>query len=186
MIAHNPLRGSGRAVFPHPALALGEDGHAMQGIGMTDGKRRRPASDEASHAIPKHAAFVAAPRKRAMPEPPYLEPKEIQRRLVHGHPVVADVSTHHRLQPLAYFGNGIMHASLKLGFHLVQFRLQPLTNRLPQHREPSIAPLLHADVRKTQEVERLRFPFSTPLPLVDRKRTELHKSRLLRLFRENG
>jgi hypothetical protein len=33
MIAHNPLHGSGQAGFPHPALALGEDAHAMQGIG---------------------------------------------------------------------------------------------------------------------------------------------------------
>src|SRR6266581_7978307 len=93
MIAHNPFHGSGQAGFPHPALALGEYAHASQGIGMTDGRRRQPASDEAPHAIPKHTAFVAAPRKRAMPEPPYLEPKEIQRRLVHGHPVVTDVST---------------------------------------------------------------------------------------------
>jgi len=28
MIAHNPLHGSGQAVFPHPALALGDDAHA--------------------------------------------------------------------------------------------------------------------------------------------------------------
>src|SRR5438876_1608581 len=76
MIAHNPLHGSGQAGFPHPALALGEDADAMQGIGMTDRRRRQPASDEAPHAIPKHAAFVATPRKRAMPEPPYLEPKK--------------------------------------------------------------------------------------------------------------
>src|SRR2546429_1825446 len=34
-------------------------------------------------------------------------------------------------------------------------------------------------MRKAQEVKRLRFPFSTPLPLVDRIRTELQKSRLL-------
>jgi len=27
------------------------------------------------------------------------------------HPVVADVSTHHCLQPLAYSGNGFMHPS---------------------------------------------------------------------------
>jgi hypothetical protein len=69
MIAHNPLHGSGQAGFPHPALALGEDAYAAQGIGMTDGRQRQPASDEAPHAIPKDAAFVAAPRKRAMPEP---------------------------------------------------------------------------------------------------------------------
>src|SRR3984893_13490818 len=186
MIAHNPLHGSGQAGFPHPALALGEDAYASQGIGMTDGRQRQPASDEAPHAVPKDAAFLAAARKRAMPKPSYLESKQSQRRVVHGHSVISDVSTHHRLQPLAYIWDGCMHAPLKFGFHRVQLRLQPFANRLPQHREPSIAPLLHADVRKTQEVERLRFPFSTPLPLVDRKGTELQKSRLLRLFRENG
>src|SRR6267142_2103720 len=40
-------------------------------------------------------------------------------------------------------------------------------------------PGLYAYMRKAQEVERLRFPFSTPLPLVDGIRTKLQKSRLL-------
>src|ERR1700719_4989740 len=146
---------------------------------MADGRQRQPASDEAPHAIPKDAAVLAAPRQRAVPEPPYLEPKEPQRVWVQGHSVIPDVSTHHRLQPLALFGDGFVHASLKLGFHLVQLRLQSLAYRLPQHREPSVTPLLYADMRKAQEVERLRFPFSTPLPLVDRMRTKLQKPRLL-------
>ena len=179
MIAHNPLHGSGQAALPHPALALGDDAHAAQGIGMTDGRHRQPASDEAPHAIPKDAPFLAAPRQRAMPEPSYLEPKNPQRVLVPRHTVIPDVPTHHRLQPLAQFGNGFVHASLKLGFHLIQFRLQPFTDRLPQHRVPSIAPLLHADVREAKKIERLRFPFSTPLPLVDRKRTKLQQPRFL-------
>src|SRR5260370_29900307 len=179
MFAHNPLHGSGQAGFPHPALALGDDAHATQGIGMTDGRHRQAASDEAPHALPEDAAFLAAPRKRAMPEPPHMEPKEPQRVLVQGHSVIRDVSTHPRLQPLAYSGDGCMHPSLKFGFPLVQLRLHPFAYRLPQHCKPSIAPLLYADVRKAQEVERLRFPFSTPLPLVDRKRTELQQSRLL-------
>src|SRR5882762_2557594 len=126
-----------------------------------------------------YAAFVAAPRQRAMPEPPYLESKDPQRVVVLGHSVIADVSTHHRLQPFALVEDGFVHPSLKLGFHLVQFRLQLFADRLPQYRKPPIAPLLHADVRKTEEIERLRFPFSTPLPLVDRVRTKLQKSRLL-------
>jgi len=70
MIAHNPLHGSGRAVLPHPALALGNDAHATQGIGMTDDRQRQPTSDEAAHAIPKDAAILAAPRQRAVPKPP--------------------------------------------------------------------------------------------------------------------
>src|SRR5437016_11871630 len=84
MIAHYPLHGSGQAALPRPALALGENAHAAQGIGMTDGRRRQPAVDEAPHTIPKDAAVLAAPRQRAMPEPPYLEPKDPQRRYVHG------------------------------------------------------------------------------------------------------
>src|SRR5580704_1413947 len=35
--------------------------------------------------------------------------------------------------------------------------------------------ILHADVRKAQEGERLRLPFSTPLPVVDRIRIELQQ-----------
>jgi hypothetical protein len=74
-----------------------------------------------------------------------------------------------------------MHAPMKLGFHLVQLRLQPFAYRLPQHRKPPIASFLHADVRKAKEVERLRFPFSASLPVIDRKRTKLQQSRFLRM-----
>src|ERR1700676_2083655 len=146
---------------------------------MTDGRQRQPASDEAPHAVPEYATVLAAPRQRAMPEPPYLESKDPQRVVVLGHSVIPDVSTHHRLQPLALFGDGFMHPSLKFGFHLVQLRLHPFAYRLPQHRKPSIALLLHADMRKAEKVERFRLPFSTPLALVDRIRTELQKSRFL-------
>jgi len=153
MFAHNPLHGSGQAGFPHPALALGEDAHAAQGVGMTDGRRRQPASDEAPHAVPQEAPGLAAPGQRAIPEAPDLKPKEKQRRLIQGHSVVTVVSTHHRLQPLTQFGDGSVHASLKFGFHRVQLRLQPLADRLPHHRIHSVASLLHADMRKAKEVE---------------------------------
>jgi len=142
---------------------------------MTDSRHRQPASDEASHAIPKNAAILAASRKRAMPEPPHLEAKEPQRRLVHGYTVIADVSTHHRLQPLAQCGDGFMHAPPKFGFHRIQFCLQPFANRLPQHRVHSVASLLYADMRKAEEVECFRPPFTTPLPVIDRKPTKLQQ-----------
>ena len=47
-MAHNPFHGSGQAGFPHPALALGNDAHAAQGIGMTDGRQGQPAVPTAS------------------------------------------------------------------------------------------------------------------------------------------
>src|ERR1700733_10904487 len=98
-------------------------------------------------AIPASPAVLAPPRQRAMPIPADSESKKRQRWLVHGHSVVAKVSTDDRPQPLALLGDGLVHASLKFGFHLIQPRLQPFANRLPQHRKPSIAPLLHAGMR---------------------------------------
>jgi hypothetical protein len=86
--------------------------------------------------------------------------------------------TTYRLPPLAQFRDGFVPPTLKLSFHLLQHRLQPFEYRLPQRREPSVAPHLYADVRKAERIERLRLPFFTPPPLVDRIRTELQKSRL--------
>src|SRR5205807_9651175 len=63
--------------------------------------------------------------------------------------------------------------------HLVQLRLQPFADRLPQHRVHSVAPLLHADMREAEKVECLGLPFSTPLPVVDRKRTKFQQPRFL-------
>src|SRR5437899_7111361 len=72
-----------------------------------------------------------------------------------------------------------MHAPPQLGFHLAQLRLQPFAYRLPQHREPSVAPLVSADVREAKEVECLRLPFSVLLPVADRVGAELQKARFL-------
>jgi steroid delta-isomerase-like uncharacterized protein len=86
-----------------------------------------------------------------IPAPADPESKKRQRRLVPGHSVVAKVSTHNRPQPLALLGDGFVHASRKLGFPLIPLRRQPLADRLPQHREPSIAVLLHAQSASKQE-----------------------------------
>src|SRR5260370_9487536 len=93
-IAQDPFAGSGRAGFPHTALALGDNAHAAQRIGMTDRRQRQPASDEAPHAIPENAAVLAPPRQRAMPIPADSESKERQPRLVHGPSQVCKRSTH--------------------------------------------------------------------------------------------
>src|SRR6516165_5037562 len=120
MVTHNPLHGSGRAGFPHPALALGDDAHAAQGIVMADANRREPAVDQPPHAVPKDTAVLTAPRKRAVPEPADLKPEDVQRWGVHRHSVVAEVPTHHRTQPSPHFWDGMVHASPELGFHRPQ------------------------------------------------------------------
>src|SRR2546425_3155 len=162
MIAHNPLHGSGRADFPHPALALGNNAHAAQGIGMTDTSRRQPAGDQAPHTIPEDTTILAAARPLEMRTPSHLKPKDTQCRSIHRHSVILDVSPNHRLQPLALFGNGIMHAPLEFRFHLVQLRLQPFAYRLPQHREHSVASLLRANVRVSRPAEFHHRPLAEP------------------------
>lgn len=165
MVAHDPLHRSGRAAclrrrgrqaFPHPAPASGDDAKAAQRTGVTDARKGQPAVNEPQHAVPKHPAVLAASRQRAMPETTHFEPKPAERFGVRRDPVVTDVSPDYRAQPLAHFRNGVVHASLEFGLDLAQLGLQPLANRLPQHREASITPHLPADVGEAEEVERLR------------------------------
>ena len=83
MVTHHPLHGSGRAAFPHPALASGHDAKSPQGVGVTDAGRGQPAVDEPPHPVPEDLAVLAAPRQRAMPEPAHLKPEPMERRAVH-------------------------------------------------------------------------------------------------------
>src|SRR6266536_5239729 len=118
---------------------------------MTHAWRWQPAGEQATHTLPVEAAVLAAPAQRAIPQPTDAEAKQLQRRAIHGHPVVAEVSTHDRTQPLP-------HRPLsQFGLHLSELRLQALAHRLPQDRETAIAPLGGADVREAKEVERLGF-----------------------------
>jgi hypothetical protein len=104
---------------------------------MTDRRQRQPASDETPHAVPEDAAVLATPRQRAMPRPADSEPKNCQRRLVHGHSVVAKVPTYNRPQPLALLGDGVFPARCpgRVWLGQVPFgqasSLPPLRCRLP-------------------------------------------------------
>src|SRR6266851_5295228 len=79
MVTHNPLHRSGRAGFPHPALALGDDAKSPERVGMPDAGRGQPAVDEPPHPVPEDAAVLTPARQRTMPEPAHLEPKHVQR-----------------------------------------------------------------------------------------------------------
>src|ERR1035441_712133 len=178
-ISPYPPHRSGLADFPHTAPTSGNDAHTAQRKRMIHAHRRKPVVDQAQHPIPRYSAVLAAARQRPMPEPAYLESERTQRVAVHGHSVVADVSTHHRPQPLACVLDGRVHSLSQLGFYRVQLRLLPLANCLPYHRKVTVAPLLPADMREAEKVERLRLPYSAPLSVSDRERSELQKPRFV-------
>ena len=120
VIAHDPLHGSGRADFPHPALTSGNDAHAAQWIRMIYACGRQPSVDQAPHSVPTDVAVLAAARERLVPEQACPKPERAHSRAVHGHSVIADVSTNDRPQPLAYFRDGVVHASSEFVFYLAQ------------------------------------------------------------------
>jgi len=178
-LSGHPLRGSGRAGLPHPALALGNDAKSMQWIRMMDTCRRNMASDQASHALPGDASALATPRQGALPKPAHLESEQSQRGAVHGDTIVTAVSLHNRAQPLANLRNRIVHSPSQLGLDLGQLRRQPLPHGLAQDREVLPVPFLRADVRKAEKVERLRFVQSTLLPVEGSPRAKLNQPRFL-------
>src|SRR5712691_487217 len=138
----------------------------------------QPPLDEPAHPLPGDVPCMTAPREGAVPEPADLEPEHAYRRAVHGHPVVADVPTDDLAQPCTHHWDRVVQAPPELGFHLAQLGLQPLPDRLPHHREPPI-PLLPADVREAEEIERLRLPLAGALPVLGREWPEFQQSRLL-------
>ena len=181
MVAHSPLHRSRRAELPHRAPASGDDAKSPQGIGVADAGRRQPAVDEPPHALPGQPGLLAASPERAVPEPTDPVAEEGYRRGVHGHAVVAHVPANDRAEPSPHLGDGVVQAPPKLGLHLLQLGLQPLAHRLPQHREPSVAPLLSADVREAEEVEGLGLALTSAPPVRRRERAELDEARLVRV-----
>src|SRR5881397_945229 len=122
---------------------------------MTYARKRQPAFEQTPHAVPADATVLAAPAQRAMPEAAHLKPKQMQRRAIHGHPVVTDVARNNRAQPLTLHRDRRVHASPQFGFDRVELRLHALAHRLPQYREASITSFGRADMREPKEVERL-------------------------------
>ena len=118
-----PPHRSGRADFPHPALASGGDAQAARGIRMADMGRRKPALDEPFHPFPWDASLLASPSQDVMPEVAHLETEVGQGVPVSRHSEVSDMPAHNGFQPCADFRDRVMHASPQFGLHRLQLGL---------------------------------------------------------------
>src|ERR1039457_3740307 len=100
-----------------------------------------------------------------MPVPGYRVTESLYCLEVAGHGVIRHMPAHNTGQPAALLRNGQMHAPRELDFYLQQLRPHPFRARDPLNPEPS-APRHRADVRETQEIERLRLagPACLPVP----------------------
>src|SRR5580700_8839804 len=178
MIAYDPLHRSGRAELPHPAPTLGEDAQAHERIRMTDTSRGKPSRDIAPHAAPRQVDTLATTAQHRRPQVTRRLAKRGQRRAVHGHPVIAEVAQQDRAQVRPLFPNGRVQAAPQFFFQSPQLRLPPLAHRLSQYREKSL-PSLPVTVRKTQEVERLRFAVAPVSSVLLRVAAKLNDSRFV-------
>jgi hypothetical protein len=172
MIAHNPLHRSGRAELPHPAPTLGNDAQAHERIRVTNASRRKPPLNDPSHAVPCQVIALAATAQDRPPQETNCSAGGTQHRTVHGHSVITEVTRKYRAQIRSLFPNGCVHASPQFFFQGPQLGLPPLAHRLSQYREVSL-PGFPAAMRKTQEVERLRFAAAPVSSIVFRITAEL-------------
>ena len=97
--------------------------------------------------------------KRTVPEFAHGEPKVREGVPITRDAEVADMPAHHGLQPRAHHRDGVMHASLQVGFHRLQLGLHARAVGLPKHGEPSLF-RFPAHVREPEKVERLRLALS--------------------------
>ena len=171
MVTHNPLHGSGQAALPHPALALGDDAKPHEWIGVTDAGEWQPARGVLREAAPWHSALLAAALEHPFPDLTDCIAEGGERRSIHGHSVVAEVTRDDRTQVGADLRDGVVQTSLQFDSHRLKLRLPPLAHRLPQHREPTL-PGLPADMREAQKVEALRFPVAAVSPILVRVAAE--------------
>jgi hypothetical protein len=183
-ITDHPLHRSGQAELPHPAPTLGDDAKALERIRVTNVGGRKPSIDQPIHMLPIQPLSFTPTPQRKVPVTANLEPEALDRSTVGRHAVVAGKAADHRPNPPSLFGNRRMHTLSQFGFDLLKFPTQPLANRLADDRIYAITPLLPANMRESQEVECLRSPLIAPLPVIDRKRTELQKPRFLGVQRQ--
>src|SRR5215831_13223600 len=145
---------------------------------MTNLSRRKPFHNVAPHPTPRQMITLAATAQHRPPQITHCLVKSAQRRAVHRHPVVAEVTHQDRAQIRALFPNGRVHASPQLLVQGSQLGLPSLSHRLSQYREVSL-PSFPATMRKTQEVERLRFAAAKLLSILFRKAAELDNARFV-------
>ena len=148
---------------------------------MQDALDRNPALGKRSESIPGHPALLTAAPKRKPPVARHLLTKASHAAPVTRNRVIVEVALNDRLKPLASLLNRVVLAGENQLLDLPQLGSHSLARRLPQDHKAPLLARLPAQVRETEKIERLRFPFSTLLPASFRMTPELNQARLVRV-----
>src|SRR6266404_4007930 len=130
------------------------------------------------HSVPGAAVALATMEQLPLPQPGQPDPKGLQAVEVPWHRVVVEVALHDRPEPLARLRHRIMPAPLELLLDFPQLRPQAFADRAALHGKVPV-PVLPADVRESQKVERLGLTFPSACPVRLGTPPELDPARLI-------
>ena len=140
----------------------------------------QPAGREFTQSFAVEAMALAALAQLGSPQPGQPVAKEPQAVEVSRYRVIVEVALHDRPEPLARVRDRIMPALAELLLEFPQLPPQAFADRLPLHGKLP-PPVLPADMREAQKVERLRLTFPFPFPVEFGKRPELNPARFVRM-----
>ena len=138
----------------------------------------QPAGREFTQSFAVEAMALAAWAQLGSPQPGQPVAKEPQAVEVSRYRVIVEVALHDRPEPLARVRDRIMPALAELLLEFPQLPPQAFADRLPLHGKLP-PPVLPADMREAQKVERLRLTFSSSFPVEFGKRPELNPARFV-------
>ena len=145
---------------------------------MEHARLRKPALSQGEDTLPGDRALLAAAAKCLPPVPYHSFPEYAETVQVPRYRIVVEVALHDRFEPLAGLAHRIVHTLTELLLNLPQLRSHAFADRLAPHRKPPY-PILPADVREAEEIERVGFPFSSAFPVLFSKSAELDPARLI-------
>ena len=145
---------------------------------MKNTRRRNPPASQFAHPHPSEVALPTPMDQHAPPESGHPRAKCRQTVNVSRYRVVVEVTLDDRPKPLARLRHRFVHPSTQLLLDFQQLGPHPFAHRLALQRIAPV-PVLPADMRESQKVERLGFPFSSLFPVSFGKPPELNPARFV-------
>jgi hypothetical protein len=145
---------------------------------MEHARLRKPALSRGEDTLPGDRALLASAAECVPPMPKHPIPEYAETVKVPRYRIVVEVALHDRFEPLTGLAHRIVHTLTELLLNLPQLCPHAFADRLAPHREPPY-PILPADVREAEEIERVGFPFSSTFPVLFSKSAELDPARLI-------
>ena len=145
---------------------------------MEHARFRNPPCRQSLNSGPVGPVLLAATAESPPPEPSHPLAKYSEAVGISRYRVIVEVALHHRLEPLSGLLRGIVHSLSELMPDRLQLRPHALAAGLALHRKRPI-PVLPADVREAQKVERLGLSFPSSFPAIFGEPPELDPARFV-------